>query len=633
MSINQNENNLEKKKPSGWHIVSSYVVQNWWVYLAALLLIMVSSKLAVKIPQLIGRFTDQLQHGTLEVQQAAHFAETIMLISFFRVTTVWLGRIIINGHGRILVYQLRKQLLKKWSTLSPSYYQGHSVGDLLSHALSDVEVVRQFASMGISQSINGLSMLTAALYMMAVHMNWHLALAGLGPLIAIPILVGYFGPKIKNQSMHYQSALGSMAQLVEEVIGGIRVVKAFGNEAVTLHRFEEKVEKIVHEKVKFVRLSSLFGSLLPFLSSIGSIVVLSYGGYLTINHTITLGDFAAFFLYLAQLRQPLEQLGQTLNVVQRAAGSLNRISGLLSVVPDVVDDPDAKKEHRVIGNIKVKNLTFRYPGTEKNVLENISFEVEKGKTIGIVGALGSGKSTLTNLLLRLYNPPKGTIFIDGVDILKIPLENLRHGIAYVPQSGFLFSEKILDNIGFSDNSPDLEKAEKAAQSAVVYDNIVEFPDGFNTEIGERGVRLSGGQKQRVAIARMLYKNAPIHILDDSLSAVDTKTERALLHNLRHNSSVKLNSLRRKTTLIISHRLSAVRHADEILVLADGTVSERGTHSHLIHSGGLYSRLWIMQSGTEEEQKVVGVDGNVRYSEPDLSEERNGLPLSLEGEPA
>jgi len=620
-------------KKSGWHIVGSYIALNWWIYLAAVVLITGSSKLAVRIPQLVGRFTDQLKGGALTFQDTAHFAETIMVISFFRVTTVWLGRIIINGHGRILVYKLRKQLLEKWSTLSPSYYQRHSVGDLLSHALSDVEVVRQFASQGLSQSVNGLSMLGAALYMMAVHMNWHLALAGLGPLIAIPVIVGYFGPKIKTQSMHYQSALGGMSQLVEEIIGGIRVVKAFGNESVTLHRFEEKVEKIVHEKVKFVRLSSLFGSLLPLLSSIGSIVVLSYGGYLTINHTITLGDFAAFFLYLAQLRQPLEQLGQMLNVVQRAAGSLNRISGLLNVVPDVVDDPNVQKEHRIIGNIKVKNLTFRYPGTERNVLENISFEAERGKTIGIVGALGSGKSTLTNLLLRLYNPPEGTIFIDGVDILKIPLENLRHGIAYVPQSGFLFSAKILDNIGFSDDSPDLEKAEKAAQAAVVYDNIVEFPDGFNTEIGERGVRLSGGQKQRVAIARMLYKDAPIHILDDSLSAVDTKTERALLHNLRHNGPAKPNSFHRKTTLIISHRLSAVRHADEILVLADGTVSERGTHSHLIHSGGLYSRLWIMQSGAEEEQKVTGVNGNGGYLGPDLSEDRDGLPLSLEGEPA
>jgi ATP-binding cassette subfamily B protein len=575
-----------------------------------------------------------LGHGSLGLKDAIHFAGLIMVISFFRVTTVWLGRIIINGHGRILTYKLRKDLLAKWSKLSPAYYHRHSVGDLLSHALSDVEVVRQFSSQGLSQSVNGLSMLAAVLYVMAVHMNWHLALAGLGPLIAIPIIVKYFGPKIKDQSIHYQEALSSMAQMVEEVIGGIRTVKAFGNESVTLKRFEEKVEKIVKEKVKFVRLSSLFGSLLPLQSAIGSIVVLSYGSYLAINHTISRGDFVAFFLYLNQLRQPLEQLGQMLNVVQRAAGSLNRLSDLLGVVPDVGDRIDVVPNHQISGKIKVQNLTFRYPGTERNVLENISFEVDKGKTVGIVGALGCGKSTLTNLLLRLYNPPEGTIFIDGVDILKIPLGNLRQGIAYVPQSGFLFSAKILDNIGFSDDIPDLEKAENAAKIAMVYDNIKDFPEGFNTEIGERGVRLSGGQKQRVSIARMIYKDAPIHILDDSLSAVDTKTERALLRNLRFTNLTKLKTDHKKTTLIISHRLSAVRHADEILVLADSTIAERGTHSHLIHSGGLYARLWLMQSGEEESDASKAnkaVENN--YSRPSITAQAESLHSGLEAEPA
>ena len=621
-----------KDPSSGWHLVGSYILQHWWIYLSAITLIVGSSRLAVWIPRLIGRFTDQLRAGSLSFHDAARFAEWMILASLFRVTTVWGGRVLINSHGRILVYKLRKELLAKWSTLSPSYFHRHSVGNLLSHALSDVEVVRQFASMGISQSVNCLSLLTAAFYMMAVHMNWRLALVGLVPLVAIPGIVRYFGPKIRAQSMRYQEALGGMAQTVEEAIGGIRAVKAFGNEPVIAGRFEARVERIVEEKVKFVRLSALFGALVPLQASIGFIVVLGYGSYLTITHDITLGDFVAFLLYLNLLRQPLEQLGQMLNVVQRASGSLSRIATLLAVVPEV-ENRAVQAGRPIRGNVLVRNLSFRYPGAGKDVLSNISFEVGEGRTVGIIGAIGGGKTTLANLFLRLYDPPAGTVFLDGVDILGIPLETLRRGISYVPQNGFLFSTTILGNIGFSDDKPDAERVEKAARAAMVYDNIMGFPDGFNTEIGERGVRLSGGQKQRVAIARMVYKDAPIQILDDSLSAVDTKTEQALLANLRDAGVPDQDSYVLKTTLIISHRLSAVRHADEILVLDDGRIAERGTHGQLVRSGGQYSRLWTMQSGMED-----GPESSKPGSADETGVLRPGLPdepetLVLEAEPA
>jgi ATP-binding cassette subfamily B protein len=297
----------------------------------------------------------------------------------------------------------------------------------------------------------------------------------------------------------------------------------------------------------------------------------------------------SFLLYQTLLRQPLEQLGNMLNVVQRASASLSRISELLAVEPETVDRPKAVEVPRIQGSIEVRNLTFRYPGAPGDSLRNVSFCLAPGQILGVVGAIGSGKTTLAHLLLRLYEPPAGTIFIDGRDILDIPLEQLRLSISYVPQNSFLFSTTVTANIAFSEDAPpDEARVRRAAEVASVDRDIEKFAEGFGSEIGERGVRLSGGQKQRIAIARMIYKDAPIRILDDSLSAVDTKTERAILDNLGRD--------RCAATVVIGHRLSAVMNADEILVLDGGQVVERGSHESLLEQDGIYSRLWMLQTG-------------------------------------
>ncbi|HEY6838436.1 MAG TPA: ABC transporter ATP-binding protein, partial [Geobacteraceae bacterium] len=523
------------------------------------------------------------------------FAGLLLLVSATRLVLWWFGRMMVHRKGRVLTYQLRRDLFLKWGTLSPAYYHGHSIGDLLSHALSDVEVVRELVSMGINVSASGLSLLAAVFYMMAVHGDWRLSLAGLGPMLAIPLMVRYLGPKLRIHSQRCQEALGSMAQIVEEVFGGIRAVKAFGNERVVIGRFEAKVETIVTERVAFVRLSALFEALVPLLANLGFIIVLGYGGYLTVNGAITLGDFVASTMYVAMLRNPLEHLGKVLNLVQRAAASLGRIAALLAVVPAVRDREGDLVDRPIRGALRVERLTFRYPGTEREVLSDISFAVGPGKTLGIVGPMGSGKTTLADLLLRLYDPPEGTVFVDGEDILRYPLARVREGVAYVPQDGFLFSTTLLENISFSDVYPDRERASRATRVTALAETIEQFPDGFATEIGERGVRISGGQKQRVAIARMVYKDAPIRILDDSLSAVDTSTERQVLKNLGDDGR------KDATTIVISHRLSAVQHADEILVLDDGRIVERGNHAGLVAANGHYAALWFMQSGISAEE--------------------------------
>jgi ATP-binding cassette subfamily B protein len=580
------------RQVTAWSIFFDYIRKRAPGYALAVTLIVASSQAAVWIPRWIGRFTDQLSQGRLEMRQAAHYAWVLLAVAGLRVTSLWVGRLYINVHGRRLVYELRARLLAKWSTLTPSYYQRHSVGDLLSHALSDVEVIRQFASMGLSQSMNCLSLLASAFYVMAVHMDWRLMLAGLLPLFFIPVIMRGFGPKIKAQSVRYQEALGRMSQTVEEDVGAIRTIKAFGNESILQQRFEERLHSIVAEKARFVRLSALFSALIPLQASIGFIVVMWYGSSLAIQGRITLGDFVAFLLYLNLLRMPLEQLGQILNVFQRASGSLGRLAQLLSVRPDVADHAETTGLPRLAGDVEFRNLTFTYPGSDKPALQGVSLSLKSGRTLGIVGGIGAGKTTLANLLLRLYDPPEGSLWIDGVDVRRIPLAELRQAIAYVPQNGFLFSATLSENIGFSEREPDAERIELAAKDAGVYDDINDFPESFSTEIGERGVRLSGGQKQRVAIARMAYKGAAIRILDDSLSAVDTKTEQVILRNLHRDAQSDSSH----TTLIISHRLSAVRHADEVIVLDAGRVTERGTHDQLLERGGVYARMWWMQAG-------------------------------------
>ncbi len=608
---------------SGWGIVRAYIARNRAAYLVGISLTTLASLLAVLIPWLIGSFSDRFGGGSLTFRDTAQFAAAILLISSLRVTVWWFGRMMVHRKGRILTYQLRRDLFLKWGTLSPAYYHGQSIGDLLSHALSDVEVVRELVTMGINVAASGLSMLAAVIYMMSVHGDWRLSLAGLGPMLAIPLLVCCLGPRLRAYSLRCQEALGSMAQTVEEVFGGIRAVKAFGTEQVVIGRFEGKVDDIVAERMTFIRLSSFFEALIPLLANLGFIIVLGYGGWLTITKGITLGGFVASTMYVALLRGPLEHLGKVLNLIQRGAASLDRIARLLTVAATVRDrEAGALLDQPLRGHVRVNRLSFRYPGTERDVLAGISFTVAPGKTLGIIGPMGSGKTTLADLLLRLYDPPEGTVLLDGEDILRYPLARVRQGVAYVPQDGFLFSTSLLENIAFADDQPDRERAGQAARVAALHDTIEQFPDGFATEGGERGVRLSGGQKQRVALARMIYKDAVVQILDDSLSAVDTTTEREILKSLgaRGIGGNVASGPAARTTIIISHRLSAVQYADEILVLDAGRVVERGSHAGLIAANGHYAGLWFMQSGITAEELKSG--------EPDLADDMAAMVTGL-----
>ncbi len=608
---------------TGWDIVKTFAGENRISYLLGVSLTAAASLLAVLVPWQVGLFADRLGKGDIGSHEAAATAAVIIAICLCRVMLWWLGCCVILRKGRLLTYQLRNRLFDKWSSLSTEYYQEQCVGNLLSHALSDVEVIREMASMELCMTVSGISMFATAVCMMATLGDWRLTAAGLGPLLAIPLLVKTLAPRLKQLSSRCQKALGSMAHTIEEIVSGIRTVKAFGNERVVFERFARKVDAIVEERLNFVRHSARFEALIPLLANLSFVAVLGFGGHLCMTRVISIGSFVSFSLYVAMLRNPLVHLGKAFNLVQRSAASLNRIAALLGAVPAVRNRKSLLADIPIDSELRVRNLSFRYPKSGQDALSDISFTLTPGNTLGIIGQTGSGKSTLADLLLRLYDPPEGTVFFDGRDILDYPIDTLRQAMAYAPQDGFLFSTSILENISFSDESADRLRVEKSAIATDLHETITGFPDGYGTEVGERGLRLSGGQKQRLAMARMIYKEAPVRILDDCLSAVDTVTEQRILRNLagaeiaaglRHTPAPR-------STIIISHRLNAVRHADEILVLEHGRIVERGTHGDLILGNGPYATMWRMQSGVSGENGGAKHNGlkPVRTLEPERAE--------------
>jgi ATP-binding cassette subfamily B protein len=353
-------------------------------------------------------------------------------------------------------------------------------------------------------------------------------------------------------------------------------------------RFGEKVDRIRDNQLHLVKMSSIFQAVLPFLGTISLMIAIIFGGYLTIRNKISLGNFVALTLYLRMIVSPLQQIGNVINTMQRAQASLDRINKLLRIPPDIQETEHALQlDRQRWGGIQIQGLSFSYPDAGDETLHNINLEIASGQTLGILGKTGSGKTTLVKLLLRIYDPPERTIQIDKTDIRSITLESLRNQIAYVPQDGFLFSTTIRDNIAFSNREETLDHVEEAAKNAQIYENIMDFPEQYETRLGERGITLSGGQRQRTSLARGFLKDAPVLILDDSVSAVDAVTETQIISNVKE-------ARKGKTTIIIAHRISALMHADQIIVLDHGTIVQQGTHQQLIAEKGIYSSLYAIQ---------------------------------------
>lgn len=582
-------------------MLMDYIRSKWHVYGFAIALIAAGNAIQSYYPRLLGSFTDRLEQGRLTHDAIVDYSLRLLAVGIAFGVMAGAGQYVIMRLGRLYEFDMRKRLFAHFTTLSERFYSKNGVGKLLSYVMNDVTAVRESISMGINQTTNATILILSAMVMMTLSdIPLRLVLVCVLPLLFIPWIVTRFGPVIRKRSLTVQDSLGKMTESAEEQFGGIRVTKKFAAEEIMNRRFGENVDRIRDNQLRLVRVSSLFQAIIPFLGALSMIVTIAYGGYLTLRHTISLGNFVELTLYIRMMAAPLQQIGNVINTMQRSRASLERIGDLMAVEPDIRETAGAKPLSLKQAAIHIRDLSFAYPDAEREALHDINLDIAPGGTLGILGKTGSGKTTLVKLLLRVYEAPAGTIRVGGTDIRELTIESLRDQIAYVPQEGFLFSTTIRDNIAFFNRKSELDKVKKAARQAQIYASIAELPDSFDTRLGERGVTLSGGQRQRTGLARGLIKDAPILIMDDSVSAVDAVTEKRIIEGVRKARSGK-------TTILIAHRISALKHADEIVVLDEGRIVQRGTHAELLVREGLYATLHAIQEEgdrDDEDQAVL-----------------------------
>lgn len=580
------------KPPRHLRRLLPYLKRHRKTLLVGLACLLLRTVFSVAAPWVLRHAVDDLTVGVTREKLLAYAGLIVGVVTvegFF----LYQMRMLLIGVSREIEFELRGDLFRHLTRLSARYYHGVRTGDLMSRATSDLSAVRMVLGPGIMYTASTLATFLGTIALMGTISPWLLGLS-LVPLLFVTFLVRYFGRRIHERFEAVQAQLSNLSALVQENLSGARVVRAYVQEGHEMARFEEANAEYLRRNRALIR---MFGSLYPgiqLLMGMSAAFVLWLGGRMVVSGTITLGEFVAFGAYLAMLHWPMIALGWVVNLFERGDASMGRLLEVLDTAPAIADG-ESRSALPVRGHVRFSGLTFAYE--DRPVLHDIDLDVPAGSTVAIVGPTGSGKSTLVSLVARLFEAPPGTVLVDGHDVRTLPLSTLRTGVGYVPQETFLFSATVRENIAFGLPSPDSDRVEWAAGIAQLARDVADFPQGFETFVGERGITLSGGQKQRTALARALAVDPAILILDDSLSAVDTHTEEEILRGLR-------GVMATRTTFLVSHRISTVKGADLIVVLKDGRIVERGTHAELSGRGGFYADLHRRQLLEEEMERTA-----------------------------
>jgi ATP-binding cassette subfamily B multidrug efflux pump len=563
-----------------------YVKRHRWTFLLGIIAVLATNGVGLWVPIAIGKTVNLAEHRAITAESLRMFAWGIVCLAGIAGCLRFLARRLLVDCSRDIEYEFRNDLFAKLQRLDASFFDENTTGDLMSRATNDMDALRMMIGPAVMYSCNTVfssPMIIAGM----LYLDWKLTLMVLSPMLVLPFLVKYFGARLHALSRAQSDSFADLTTMVQENLAGIRVVKAYGQEGYEERKFLERNDDYISKSLRFAFQQSLFFPSIGLIVAVGYAVLLAMGGRAIMDGRMQVGTLLSMLLLFSEMIWPLIAAGWVINIFQRGMASLDRINHIVDAEPRVADATAAKLPEGPL-DIEFTELTYSFAGSNANQLQNVDLHIPAGRTLGIIGPVGCGKTTLVGLLLRFYPVERGMVRIGGMDANDWPLAELRRRIAYVSQETFLFSDTIGWNIRFgaSDDTP-IADVQRVAQSANVHRDIEDFPAGYDTVLGERGVNLSGGQKQRVSIARALIRNGSILILDDSMSAVDTHTEESILRELR-------TEMKGRTTILISHRVSTISVCDEIIVMEKGSIVQRGSHEELLAEPGMYAELYRKQ---------------------------------------